>query len=393
MSAHPNARRWWVLLVALVVGLLLAPAPASARHRPPHHGGTVTVRVIGFNDFHGNLEPPSGSSGRVTTAPGVTVDAGGAAYLATHIKQLRADADHSVVVAAGDSIGASPLASALFHDEPTIAVLNTFGMTASAVGNHEFDEGYAELRRIQRGGCHPTDGCQFTPRFRGANFPYLGANVYRKGRPALLPFTVTVRDRVPIGFIGVTLEDLPSVVTPEAIKGLTFGDEVEAINRTSRQLTRLGVKAQVVLMHQGDNTSGGGPDTCSVTSDIGQEIARRATPAVDAFFTGHSHQQYNCSVTDPARHPRPVIQGLSFGRLLSTVDLTIDKRSRDVLRDTDGGHERRRHPHRDPGPAGSGHRGQRGGRSRPRSPTGRSARSPLPSPGTRRRPGRPRSAT
>jgi 5'-nucleotidase len=322
-----SAIRRTAALAAATVGLVgLVATPALAKPAT-----TTDVRVIAFNDFHGNLEPPSGSSGRVTLPNGTTVDAGGAAFLATHVKQLRTP--NSLVVSAGDNIGASPLASALFHDEPTVELLNAIGVDASVVGNHEFDEGFKELQRIQRGGCHPVDGCQFHTSFQGAKFPFLGANVYTdRGLPALLPFSVKFTGGIPIGIIGVTLSNLPSVVTPEAIKGLKFGNEVQAINRTANLLDFLGVKTQIVLMHQGDSTEGGGPDDCRTMPGAAREIVSKATPKVDAFFTGHSHQQYNCVYDDPAGNPRTMIQGASFGRLLSVVDLKIDKRTRDVVR-------------------------------------------------------------
>ena len=155
---------------ALAVALCASPADAWPSQSPPSR--TVDVRLIGINDFHGNPQPPTGSSGRVVIG-GVAepVDAGGAAYLATHVKTLESQAKNSILLSAGDNIGASPLASALFHDEPTIEFLNDIGLDASAVGNHEFDEGYAELKRIQLGGCNPTDGCQFRPTYSGAKSP------------------------------------------------------------------------------------------------------------------------------------------------------------------------------------------------------------------------------
>ena len=122
------------------------------------------------------------------------------------------------------------------------------------------------------------------------------------------------------------------MVTPEAIKGLQFGDEVEAINRTANLLDRSGVKAQVVLLHQGDNSEVAGPDDCRVVAGPATAIAKVVTPKVDAIFTGHSHQQYNCAINDPAGAPRTVIQGSSFGRLLSVVDLKINLKTRDVVR-------------------------------------------------------------
>jgi 5'-nucleotidase len=307
-----------------VVGLAATPALAKP-------AATVDVRVIAFNDFHGNLEPPTGSSGRVVLPDNSTVDAGGAANMAAHIKRLQTK--NSFVVSAGDNIGASPLASALFHDEPTIEFLNDIGVKASVVGNHEFDEGFKELQRIQFGGCHPVDGCQFRDPYKGAKFPFLGANVYTdRGLPALLPVTVEFSGGIPIGIIGVTLKDLPSVVTPEAVQGLKFGDEVQAINRTSNLLNLIGIKSQIVLMHQGDNTEGGGPDDCRTIAGPAREIVTKASPNVDAFFTGHSHTQYNCVFNDPDGKPRTVTQSLSFGRLLTVADLKIDRRTLDVIR-------------------------------------------------------------
>ena len=182
---------------ALAVALGASPAVAWPSPRPSQ---TVDVRLIGINDFHGNLQPPAGSSGRVALDKGTTVDAGGAAFLATHVKTLESQAQHSILLSAGDNIGASPLPSALFHDEPTIEFLNDIGLDASAGGNHEFDEGYPELKRIQLGGCNPTDGCQFRPTYTGAKFPFLGANVFfTNGLPAVLPFTVKFEGGIPIG--------------------------------------------------------------------------------------------------------------------------------------------------------------------------------------------------
>lgn len=310
-----------VLATAALSGTPVSAAPA-----------TVDVRLIAFNDLHGNLDPPAGSSGRVTLPDGSTVDAGGAAYLATHLAKLRGEVRNSVVLSAGDNIGASPVNSALFHDEPTIDFLNEIGVSAAVVGNHEFDEGYAELQRIQDGGCHPEDGCQFRDSYDGADFPYLGANVtFDDGRPALMPFSVQRVQGMPIGIIGVTLEDLPAMVTPDAVKGLKFGDEVEAIDRTADLLDQLGVKTQAVVLHQGDNTEGGGPDDCRVAPGPASEIAAHASPKVDVIFTGHSHQQYNCVINDPAGNPRTVLQGVSFGRLLSVADLKIDRSTKDVV--------------------------------------------------------------
>lgn len=326
------ARRVGALAVTATAALALTSATADAAI-DNHSSRPVAIRLMALNDFHGNLEPPAGSSGKVTRSDGTSVLAGGAAYLAAHVKQLRAQSPNSLLFSAGDNIGASPLASALFHDEPTIDLFNQLGVKASAIGNHELDKGYQELLRKQFGGCSPVDGCQFEKTFPGAKWPYLAANMtFDNGLPAALPFTIDYSGGIPVGVIGVPLHDLPSVTSADAIKGLKFGDEVQAINRSADLLDFLGVKTIVVLLHQGDNTEGGGPNDCKETPGPALAIAQHASPKVDVIFSGHSHQQYNCTVPDPAGNPRPLIQGASFGRLLSVVDLKIDPRTRDVIR-------------------------------------------------------------
>jgi 5'-nucleotidase len=327
-------RRTAVLAAATVAVGVAVAAPATAA--PASAPASTTVRLIGLNDFHGNLEPPTGSSGRVVLTDGTTVDAGGAAFLATHVRQLRAEQRNSLVLSGGDNIGASPLASALFHDEPTIEFLNSIGTTASAVGNHELDEGYKELLRIQFGGCHPVDGCQFHDPYTGAKFPYLASNITftNSGLPATLPFTIKIVNGAKIGIIGATLKDLPTIVSPDGIKGLSFGDEAAAINRSSALLQRLGVKAQVVVIHQGDSTVGAnGPNDCNLAANGPLSAINAAvSPNVDAIISGHTHTQYNCQLPDPTGQPRTVIQSLSFGRLLSVVDLNISRKTGDVVR-------------------------------------------------------------
>jgi 5'-nucleotidase len=137
----------------------------------------VHVQILGINDFHGNLQPPTGSNGRVVTSISngtpVTVDAGGAEYLATWYKQLRTqNPANTLLTSSGDLIGASPLLSGLFHDEPTIEAFNAIGLQYNGVGNHEFDEGVPELLRMQFGGCHPVHGCQDGTPFMGALFHF-----------------------------------------------------------------------------------------------------------------------------------------------------------------------------------------------------------------------------
>ncbi|TDB85343.1 bifunctional metallophosphatase/5'-nucleotidase [Actinomadura sp. KC216] len=309
-----------------VVGL--AAQPAAARPAP-----TASVRLLALNDFHGNLEPPSGSSGRAIDENGDTVLAGGAAYVAAHLKKLR-NRD-TLTVAQGDLIGASPLISAAYHDEPSVQFLGDIGVTASAVGNHEFDEGYAELLRIQNGGCHPVDGCSPAGTWRGAKFDYLAANVLKKRnqRPAMKPWTIRTINGVRVGFIGVVTKTTPSIVTAEGIKDLDFVDEVAAANRAARELKRRHVRAMVLLVHEGDQVKDGSrPDECGVQPGAGSRIAKDADPEIDVVLSGHSHQQYICSVQDPNGEPRLFSSGSSFGRVITEVNLKVNRRTGDIVR-------------------------------------------------------------
>ncbi|GAA2996020.1 bifunctional metallophosphatase/5'-nucleotidase [Streptosporangium longisporum] len=340
-------------------GLVLAMGPAEAGNKPAK---TVPVRLLSLNDFHGNLEPPTGSSGRMVDETGATVEAGGAAYAATHLKQM--SDKNTLKVAQGDLIGATPLISAAYHDEPSVEFLGKIGVTASAVGNHEFDEGYAELRRIMNGGCHPVDGCSPAGEWKGAKFTYLGANVIFKrptqtaekqaldalggkntgalrnllrqyGIPALPPVAIRWMNGVPIGFIGLVTQSTPSIVTSEGIKDLEFIDEVKAANVASRLLKLVGIKAQVVLVHEGDQvTAGQSPDACSAQPGAGNRIATQVDAEVDMILSGHSHQAYLCTVSDPKGAKRLYSQGGSFGRVITKVDFQVDVRTRDVVRST-----------------------------------------------------------
>ena len=128
------------------------------------------------------------------------------------------------MVAAGDLVGASPLVSSIFHDEPTIEALNAIALSVTAIGNHQFDEGYEELLRLKRGGCHPRDGCQDGDAFDGARFDYLAANVVRKadGRPLFPATAVRTVGGVKVGFIGVTTRETAQIVPASVTRDLAF---------------------------------------------------------------------------------------------------------------------------------------------------------------------------
>ncbi|MFJ4884032.1 bifunctional metallophosphatase/5'-nucleotidase [Streptomyces sp. NPDC088731] len=360
MSATPQKNRVPRRVLAAAAGLatvgaLVAAMPAGAQERHDHGHGhghghhkpgrTVDVQLLSFNDLHGNLEPPAGSAGTVneTQADGTVkaIPAGGIEYLASSLRTARKGHPYSITAAGGDMVGASPLLSGLFHDEPTIEALNKIDLDVTSVGNHEFDEGATELARLQNGGCHPVEGCYEKKKFKGADFPYLAANVTNEktGKPILKPYTVWKKNGVKIGFIGVTLEGTPNIVTANGVKGLKFHDEIETINKYAKELDRQGVKSIVALIHEGGmpastsynydcDSSGTGDGISGPITDIAKGI----TPKVDALVTGHTHQAYVCTIPDPAGNPRMVTSASSFGKLYTDTTLTYDRRTKDIVR-------------------------------------------------------------
>ena len=327
MSRRSSTAR--ILGLVVVAGALVACARpgwpgggggGGGGHNPP----PVEVQILGLNDFHGNLAPPAGSSGRIEG-----IDAGGAEYLATHVAQLEAtNPDNTVVVSAGDLVGASPLLSALFHDEPTVEAMNDIGLDINAVGNHEFDEGTDELLRLQEGGCHPTDGCLDGDDFAGADFRFLAANVVSEqtGETLFPPYAVErFEDDTKVAFIGMTLEGTPTIVTPEGVAGYDFLDEADTANALVARLKRRGVDNIVILLHEGGATTGGGYNGCTGISGPIVDIVNRLDDEVDAVLSGHTHQAYNCVIDGI-----PVTSAASFGRLVTDMDLTIDRRSKDI---------------------------------------------------------------
>ena len=327
---HPS-RFGLARLLAVLVGVLMLLALALPTQAKPS-SRNINLQLLAINDFHGNLDPPTGSGGRIVVPPPATpantVDAGGAVYLATHLHQLEATNPNTLIVSAGDNIGASPLTSGWFHDEPAIEVLNSMGLDISAVGNHEFDEGKAELMRMQNGGCHPTAGCQDGDGFAGADFTYLSANVINDDTDAPLLPAYDIRNvgGVRVGFIGLTLEGTPSIVTPFGVAGLTFLDEADTVNKYVGQLNKLGVHAIVVLIHEGGfQTPSGFINECNGISGAIVDIVNHFNADVDLVISGHTHQAYNCVING-----MPVTSSSSFGRLVTDVDLTIDRASQDV---------------------------------------------------------------
>jgi 5'-nucleotidase len=304
-------------------------------------GRTTDVHLLAWNDLHGNLEPPGTIYGKF---------AGGAAYLAkaVHDKQQQYGR-RSATLVNGDNIGASPLANAVFDEEPVTIATNLMNADFASVGNHEFDKGKAELLRIQNGGCAST-GCKGAPyvvkrngrwtttdTYPGADFQYLSANVTDKATgKTLLPaygvkrFPSTSGRPISVGFIGEVLKETPTIVTPSGVAGLDFTDEADAANRAAKRLAAQGVKIPVLLLHQGafqtgSPTSPGGCAGNLAGSEV-EAIAKKLDPSIKVILTAHTHAEYRCKITTNGV-TRLITSAASYGRILSDITLTVDNRT------------------------------------------------------------------
>src|SRR6478736_9080387 len=304
---------------------LTSSLPGSAQTAVP-----VELRILAINDFHGNLRPPPGGIRIADPEDGarkVMVAAGGAEYMATLVKQLREGHKNTIFVAAGDLIGASPFLSAMFHDEPSVEALSLMGLAISSVGNHEFDEGKAELKRMQNGGCHPVDGCQGPHAFLGAKFHYLAASTIEKdtGKTIFPPYEIREFEGVPVAFIGLTLKGTPNIVSPTGVAGLEFRDEADTVNALVPELKARGVEAIVVLIHEGGFPAGDYNECPGISGPI-VDIVKKFDRAIDLVISGHTHQAYVCEIDG-----RLVTSGDKYGTLVTTIDVRLDPATRDII--------------------------------------------------------------
>lgn len=304
-------------LTSMATAVLIASGCVAAQAAPaaePAAPGTFTLDILDINDFHGRIAQDR--------------DSAGAAILAGAVDTLRAANPNTLFVSAGDNIGASTFASASQKDAPTIEALGAGGLDVSTVGNHEFDRGFKDLKgRVIQSYAKASgqDGADFA----------LGANVYDKatGEPALKEYAIREVNGVNVGFIGTVTADVPSLVTPTGIKDLTFGNELEAVNRVAKQLsdgdtTNDEASVIVVLSHNGsENTSCG---TIAAEKTTYGELVRGASEQVDAIVSGHTHQPYNCEIAGPTGTERPVVQADQYGTTLGKISLEVDEASGEV---------------------------------------------------------------
>lgn len=321
------------LVAALAVATMLAvtsiwaaSAGSKPRPEPTTKDRTTNIQLLGVNDFHGNLEPPRQLGGRTV---------GGAAYLAAYLDRYeQRNPNGTIRVHAGDMVGGSPLISSYFHDEPTVYAMNEMGFDVGTLGNHEFDEGGQEMLRLINGG-QRTDGKQFKdgpdegpentsdPDFPGADFPYVAANTIYKdtGESVLPPYEIVKKAGIKVGFIGVTTEDTPNVVVPDAVAPFRFADISETVNKYVRELRKKDVRTIVVLAHSGAFQQAAG----GLAGEIRDETAEMSD-AVDVVVAGHTHSQLNDRVGN-----KLVVSAFSAGTAFDAVNMKVDRNTKDVV--------------------------------------------------------------
>lgn len=343
---HPM--RPHISIAASLTVLLAGCATQTPSPRQPPDPGPVAVKIIAFNDFHGNLR----ASGLRVPVPDAAAStgfrmepAGGIEQFAAKAKALRSGAKHSILVSAGDMVGATPLLSAFFRDEPTIEAMNLVGVDMNAVGNHEFDYGVEHLKRLKKGGCADKNGkpdcADRGPRgaYAGARFDFLAANVTEQatGKPLFSPYTIREFDGVKVAFAGLVLKSTPMIVRPNGTKGASFEDEVETVNRLLPELRAQGVSSVVVVMHEGIGVRPGGLSDCNLPdADVrttlgqlairGKVVADGFDPMVQLVITGHTHRYYVCE-----SNGRLVTSAGSNGIALTEIDLNFDRKSGRVI--------------------------------------------------------------
>ena len=323
---------------ALTGVLLCACAPMN--EQPNASSEKINISILAFNDLHGHLEPPGLSvreriDGKLTEVP-----AGGAAFLAAAILHYKKLNPLHAVVSAGDMIGATPLTSALFLDEPTIEAVNAMGIDFNAVGNHEFDKGTPELMRMRRGGCEKLtrlEPCQVNRQFPGANFEFLAANVKKQDDQSLFPaYGIKTFKQgnqvVKVGFVGMTLKGTPNMVTPEGIQGLRFEDEAATANALVPLLKAQGVSALVLVIHEGGVIQGDPNDaSCPGLSGDIVPILNKLDTSFDVVVSGHTHRAYACDFKriNPSK-PFLLTSAGQYGTFLTHIQLSIDPVSKKV---------------------------------------------------------------
>ncbi len=318
---------------ALLVLLASCTAPQIAMRPNPPAPAPIEVQILAFNDFHGNIVPPPPIEVTAPDGSKSMLASGGVARLAAALANERKGHAYTLTVSAGDLIGASPLVSGAFLDEPTIAAMNLVGLDLNAVGNHEFDKGPRELWRMQGGGC--AKFTTLTPcrleSFQGAKFRFLAANVRTAdGVTLFAPTAIRQFGQIRIGFIGMTLKGTDNLVSPASIAGLSFADEVVTANALVPALKAQGADTIVLLIHQGGRTPAftTGQGCGGLSGDI-LPIVDRLDPAIATVVSGHTHFAYICE-----RSGKLLTSAGKYGYFFSDLRLRFDASTHHLIGQT-----------------------------------------------------------
>ena len=278
-----NFRRLGQLLAATTVtATVLTGAPAAFAE------DSVTFSVSNITDLHGHL-----ANGLNTEKGAQEGDEMGVALLQSLIKKVNEGQNYALTTS-GDNVGGSAYISAISGDKYTMDALNAMGVAASAAGNHEFDKGTEDLTgRITA----------------SSDFPILGANITKDGKPLLDASVVKEIDGVKVGFVGSITKNTENKVAPALIEGVEFGDPVEATNKEATRLKESGEADVVIALFHED----------------AQEYAEGFNKDVDVLFGGDTHLKTQGTVEREGALPLQWAQGWEYGKLLNDVDITFDR--------------------------------------------------------------------
>ncbi|MDO8169460.1 5'-nucleotidase C-terminal domain-containing protein [Bifidobacterium breve] len=267
--------------LCVVLAALVAPNIAGAAGAVPFSGedpatGTRTVTIADITDFHGHIEHGADVAAAFTLAD-------------SH------NPDNMVPVSTGDLVGGSPYESAVKQDKPTLDMAKVWGLTVSAVGNHEFDRSVADFNNRVAA---PANGID-----------WLCANVSSANKSAtgklshVKDYTIRTVNGKRIGFVGALTDALGSVATPQITEDADLSERaVDALNRVAGELKRSGkVDAVVALLHA----------DASAATGLGRDV--------DLAYTGHTHAVKQ-GVTDGGA---PIYEAGSFGQNMAVQDLII----------------------------------------------------------------------
>lgn len=306
------------------------------------HAETVTLKILGINDFHGQI----GEGHRYKDR-----SVGGAVVMAAYLRDAaRGNETNTIITLMGDVVGASMPSSALLDHEPTMLFFNSlandscsFANTMAAdcnivatIGNHEFDHGLQAIYDLYHGSHKPPKNHWIDmPTYPGASFPVISANIIdeKTGKPLFTPYIIKRINGIAVAFVGAILQNAASSMLPENAKDITFLDEAEAINHYLPEIRQQGVNTVIVIMHEGGDSYNYEGETRQNTTVNGavNDIVSRLDDGVEVVMAGHTHRFLNAYLPNRNGHAVLVTQADSYSAAFADVTLHVDRDSKRVL--------------------------------------------------------------